>query len=525
VKLRLAKMRPGRREGVESEIHRDLTTLARNKAISDALVVSAEEDLAQVIGDVQDMGVRVLMAHITVDGNWTISRSVRQECDDIVEVNAAHLRPYVELIAGAEPSADEQPESAAPLAQVRPLSNGHVATGYPAASGQQPAAYTAPAVTEYQRPVPAPQLTGTSRSRGADVAASQSSDGAGRGDTAGARDVAGGRDAAGGQTRDGQQPGDRQDVPALPLRAEAAPSARLEARQDAVVRDLRGRQDLTGVAGLAGMAGMPGRSDLQVAQDRGAQQSDVPSRPDVAARADVADRPDLAGRPELSGRQDYPLRQDSGAQPRRDAAGQPVQEPSARDLYAAPVAERAALRSNGAHPGYGESSYADSYPDQSAPSFTAATPSFTPGGRQEPDAMSAAGLEQAPTSAPGGVFHGQQQGQPKQQAFGHQQGPGQSLAQQQFGAQGGAVQQPAAISLGEAVQAAHEEGQDFGASVARDAPALWLEAVLARKPRMPSDLEARLLQGSALPIDFLLHDEVRHALRRGFWDALEQARR
>ena len=81
------------------------------------------------------------------------------------------------------------------------------------------------------------------------------------------------------------------------------------------------------------------------------------------------------------------------------------------------------------------------------------------------------------------------------------------------------------VSLGEAVQAAHEEGQEFGASVARDAPALWLEAVLARKPRMPSDLDARLLQGSALPIDFLLHDEVRHALRRGFWDALERTRR
>jgi hypothetical protein len=81
------------------------------------------------------------------------------------------------------------------------------------------------------------------------------------------------------------------------------------------------------------------------------------------------------------------------------------------------------------------------------------------------------------------------------------------------------------ISLADAVQSAHEEGQEFGSSVARDAPTLWLEAVLARKPRMPSDLEARLLQGSTLPIDFLLHDEVRHALRRGFWDALERARR
>ena len=81
------------------------------------------------------------------------------------------------------------------------------------------------------------------------------------------------------------------------------------------------------------------------------------------------------------------------------------------------------------------------------------------------------------------------------------------------------------VSLTDAVQSAHEEGREFGESVAREAPALWLEAVLARKPRMPSDLEARLLQGSALPIDFLLHDEVRHALRRGFWDALESSRR
>ncbi|TMR21454.1 NYN domain-containing protein, partial [Actinomadura geliboluensis] len=80
-------------------------------------------------------------------------------------------------------------------------------------------------------------------------------------------------------------------------------------------------------------------------------------------------------------------------------------------------------------------------------------------------------------------------------------------------------------TLADAVKSAHQEGQDFGESVARDAPALWLEAVLARKPRMPSDLEARLLQGSSLPIDFLLHDEVRHALRRGFWDALERSRR
>ena len=82
----------------------------------------------------------------------------------------------------------------------------------------------------------------------------------------------------------------------------------------------------------------------------------------------------------------------------------------------------------------------------------------------------------------------------------------------------------AAHTVEEAVHVAHEEGSGFAESIAREAPALWVEAVLARRPRMPSDLEARLLQGSALPVDHLLRDEVREGLRQGFWQALERAR-
>ena len=156
IKLRIAKIRPGRREGVETEIHRDLTTLARNNAISDALVISAEEDLAQVIADVQDLGMRVTLVHIAVDGNWTISRALRQESDDIIEIGGDHLRPYVELIAGAEPAHTDEDGD---LAAARPLANGHstaAAASYqvPPASGNHapPAIYTAPVVAEYQRP-------------------------------------------------------------------------------------------------------------------------------------------------------------------------------------------------------------------------------------------------------------------------------------------------------------------------------------------------------------------------------------
>jgi hypothetical protein len=113
LKLRLGKVRPGRREGVETEIRRDLTALARNKAVSDVIIVSAEEDLAQVISDVQDQGLRVAIVHIAADGDWTVSRGLRQECDDIIEISAAHLRPYVDLIPGAEPATGDSESPAA----------------------------------------------------------------------------------------------------------------------------------------------------------------------------------------------------------------------------------------------------------------------------------------------------------------------------------------------------------------------------------------------------------------------------
>ncbi len=156
VKLRLGKMKPGRREGVESEIHRDLTTLARNRAISDALVVSAEEDLAQVIADVQDLGLRVILVHIAAPG-WTAATALRQECDEIVEISEAHLRPSVELVVGAEPAGEEE-RQAVPAYASRAPANGH---GTPGVIGQPavpvgshaapPGLYTGPVIAEYQR--------------------------------------------------------------------------------------------------------------------------------------------------------------------------------------------------------------------------------------------------------------------------------------------------------------------------------------------------------------------------------------
>jgi uncharacterized LabA/DUF88 family protein len=316
IKLRLSRIRPGRREGVDTEIHRDLMTLARNGGVADAVVVSGDEDIAPVIADAQDYGVRVTVVHVAVDGNWTISRVLRHECDDLIEIGSAHLQPYVNLLAGMDTS-------------VPPLSNGHSSSG-----------------------------------------------------------------------------------------------------------------------GHSGGALTPLHSPAQHA-------SPPPSTP-------------ITAHPQLGS----PSTSSSGL-------GQPPSMP----------------------------------PLRSAPTHAAPTPPIIP-----PKPMS---------SPPGGSGPGRAStgsGQPNNNS-------GPQYVQQPVGPYTGPQQIPppqpqqSTPTLSDAVKAAHEEGQDFGESVARDAPALWLEAVLARKPRMPSDLEARLLQGSSLPIDFLLHDEVRHALRRGFWDALERSRR
>ncbi|MDP4500497.1 NYN domain-containing protein [Nonomuraea turcica] len=333
LKLRLSRIRPGRREGVDAQVHRDLMTLARNNAICDAVVVSGDEDLAQVVCDAQDLGIRVSVIHIAADGGWAVSRSLRQECDDLVEVGSAHLRPYVSLVTGVTDAASN--------GHHQPLSNGQATHSLPPSSSSS-------SLPPSSLPSSLPPATPSTGSHAAGSSSSSTSS--------------------------------------------SQPS-----------------------------------SNGPVSSGRGHASSTPPSLPTYASY-------------------------------------QQAEQPSA--------------------PSTGPMQAQQSAQSPSTGQF--ASPSS--GGTYQPSQLGPyTGPQPAPVTPPPAATAG-------------------------------------ATTLSDAVKAAHREGHDFGESVARDAPALWLEAVLARKPRMPSDLEARLLQGSSLPIDFLLHDEVRHALRRGFWDALERAR-
>ena len=560
-------MRPGRREGVEGEIHRDLTTLARNKAVSDVMVVSAEEDLAQVIADVQDMGMRVTLLHIATDGDWTISRTLRQECDDIVEISAAQLRPYVELISGAEPPRPDESDGRT----LRPAMNGSVngngvnGNGTATAPGRA-VAYARPQGRPGTGPQP-PVQPGPPVSP-APAAAEQPGRQA-------PQPVA--MDAAQG---DPGQP-ERGDVPDFGANVDYSASVDYGA-----AADYAPGADHAPAADQAAAVDYGSALDYGPMVDYGPRLrgacAHVPAGPPVpGVRPTVSDRDrdrDRSARPRLGGdlaaynpgairdqyQRDGMLREapavDNGdrlqpvpvalpgsgsAQVRRlptrgPVPGGPNPGQQALGLPPAPAdggigqqpGRRAARRSADGRPAgrarrpggaHGLSGCSRRFPRRTAPCDPGAGRARRAGTAGAPGSPASAAGSAGPAGSPGSVHSAAARGDrrfpgPSRRSGGPSgaiglAGPG--------GYSGGAP----GVSLADAVQSAHEEGQAFGESVARDAPALWLEAVLARKPRMPSDLEARLLQGSALPIDFLLHDEVRHALRRGFWDALERARR
>jgi NYN domain-containing protein len=575
VKLRVAKMRPGRREGVEGEIHRDLTTLARNKAVSDVMVVSAEEDLAQVIADVQDMGMRVTLLNIAADGNGTTSRALRQECDDFVEVSAAQLRPYVELISGAEPPRPDETDAGS--VALRPAMNGSLngngvnGTNGNSATAGRPAAFAQQAQGPQGRPGTGPQPPALSGPQPVVMDAPQGDHG---------------------------QP-ERVDAPAADFSANVDYGANI---------DYGAAADYAPAAEHAPAADQPGAVDYGSALEY-APAADYAPGPEYPAPAPTPmsapvpvamPREDIYAAPvplpvptdDMPGERD---RDRTGARPRLAgdlAAYNPgaVREQYQRDgmLREAPSADNGdrlqpvpvalpgsgsaqvrRLPTRGAIPGApnpgqpvpglppappdnglgqpqlgGQPSSGQPTGGQPAVPVAPVVPMDYQGNRgalggprhviQAPGAPAGPGPQVPPGAQPGPQVPPMPQAPqvpPMPQGQGGQPVP---VPQPELGAPSGPIGLAGpggysggapGVSLADAVQSAHEEGQAFGESVARDAPALWLEAVLARKPRMPSDLEARLLQGSALPIDFLLHDEVRHALRRGFWDALERARR
>ncbi len=585
VKLRLSKARPSRREGVEAEMRKDMVALARNHAVSDVVVVSAEEDLASAIAEVQEFGVRMVLLNISADGSGAGSRALRQECDDVIEVPGSHLRPFVELIAGAEPRFSGTGYRDQPVSSGAPQ---------PVIDASGPRLYASPGPAGYEQAAALTAVGGANE----DPRELAASDAAG---FAAARYVEGGHTGS-AQRVQNVQPQHPQQPPAavaqyhqaadvrgagLPAAAEAGYGQASFAGQSATpaANGRGGSGGLTLQPGQAGLdaSGMMGNGLAQPGLPgpavgglpaSGGQVNGVPANgvpggvPGYGVQA-------AGGAPAGGGRPGVPhdgLASSGPSQPGpagghfgvgSSGLGQPQGLPAAGPGMPGPQLAAQPQQSLGQQTSPAQVQPGMAQPGMAQPGM--AQPGMVQPGMVQPG-MAQPGMAQpgqSPAAQPGAHRHAGAPSGPQGQngplplesqrpqlparqlpagnglPYGQDQRmpyAGQ-LPQPQFAAPvgqqpyppGGYAGQPAQLpapppSVGDAVQSAHAEGFGFGEAVARDAPALWLEAVLARKPRMPSDLEARLLQGSALPIDSLLHDEVRHALRRGFWDALERSR-
>jgi NYN domain len=110
VKLRLGTINSrGQQKGVDSLIVTDLIDLARNKAITDALIVGGDEDLRVGVQVAQTYGVRVALVGVEPSrGNQSFS--LLQECDRHFEWTANQIAVFLSVNEDRPPANPNRPQ-------------------------------------------------------------------------------------------------------------------------------------------------------------------------------------------------------------------------------------------------------------------------------------------------------------------------------------------------------------------------------------------------------------------------------
>ncbi|MBS0430919.1 MAG: NYN domain-containing protein [Proteobacteria bacterium] len=96
VKLRLGFVnQSGEQKGVDALIFSDLVNLSRNHAISDALILSGDEDLRVGVQQAQEYGVRVHLLGVESSESGNQSAALQREVDTRHVMDAATLRRFL----------------------------------------------------------------------------------------------------------------------------------------------------------------------------------------------------------------------------------------------------------------------------------------------------------------------------------------------------------------------------------------------------------------------------------------------
>jgi uncharacterized LabA/DUF88 family protein len=98
VKLRLGRISHSQQKGVDALLILDLTTLARERAIASALVISGDEDIREGIASAQGLGVRVTIGGVAMaEGRPSLATTLIHEADDQFLIDLGFLSKYARV--------------------------------------------------------------------------------------------------------------------------------------------------------------------------------------------------------------------------------------------------------------------------------------------------------------------------------------------------------------------------------------------------------------------------------------------
>jgi hypothetical protein len=95
VKLRLGNLNArGQQKGVDAQIRADMETLARHRAITDAVLVAGDEDMVPAVEAAQAYGVRVHLWGVEPPYGTNQAERLVWESDTVEVLDAGFMRPY-----------------------------------------------------------------------------------------------------------------------------------------------------------------------------------------------------------------------------------------------------------------------------------------------------------------------------------------------------------------------------------------------------------------------------------------------
>ncbi len=146
VKLRLGNLNSrGQQKGVDAQIRADMESLARHRAITDAVLIAGDEDMVPAVEAAQAFGVRVHLWGVEPPFGTNQAERLVWEADTVDVLDRSFLEPFfTRVVSATEQTAPTQLTAAAVPSPAQLFGDRHKHTRAPAAHGMAAVARLGP---------------------------------------------------------------------------------------------------------------------------------------------------------------------------------------------------------------------------------------------------------------------------------------------------------------------------------------------------------------------------------------------